>query len=446
MRAGQGVVGVDARGAGRGLSAGGRVPAAPESCARVGKCTDRLSRNVRCDRRGTGGIAPAIVGSIRSTRDRSVTSLRMKHLLLDSAYSDQFAYLAIKQGWITKFTECEYIGSEDVSLRLGWTREEHPRISKTALLRWLVLYGRLEVDAPDLDWSSLVDAGVVIQREPVDPDAASGESSSRDRLAMRSARATAIQIVRASRYALAHANWHCWARHSLSRCRPNPRALQPWEQIELESIVRQIDLNLEGARSNFDTNLTGTGVGDRVPVYINELAQIIRRSGESRLVFATALPWQSPVGVSNAAPLVNDLYYCVRARLGSQLLVLPTPTTIEEALRMRENKHLPRLRAVIGAWLEALGDGDLTIEKAIRKDITIANRALRRAEGWQTFSRSPISFWVRAIGGHIPLLSNVLSAVDLAGGLAENVVAMRHGWVREYARVGAAPFQPQRLR
>lgn len=69
------------------------------------------------------------------------------------------------------------------------------------------------------------------------------------------------------------------------------------------------------------------------------------------------------------------------------------------------------------------------MEKTIRKDVQKANRSLKHVERWRQYQSSPINFWLTSIGGHIPILSNVLTAIYTLGTLATDSIEHHNSWV-----------------
>jgi len=130
-----------------------------------------------------------------------------------------------------------------------------------------------------------------------------------------------------------------------------------------------------------------------------------------------------------APELIDDLYYLVRTNLTDELLVLPAPRTLREAIRLRNDKRLIRFREVLAGWLDALQKGDIFTLQTIKRDLRKANYSLTALDTWRRYERSPINFWLNSIGGHIPLLSNVLAVMYMLGGMCSHQVAQRDSWL-----------------
>ena len=65
----------------------------------------------------------------------------------------------------------------------------------------------------------------------------------------------------------------------------------------------------------------------------------------------------------------------------------------------------------------------------MRSDIRKANRELTKLDEWRKYELSPFNFWLNAIGGHIPVLSNVLTVVNMCASMYSSKVESKHGWV-----------------
>ncbi|MBN1187074.1 MAG: hypothetical protein JXB49_32650 [Bacteroidales bacterium] len=130
----------------------------------------------------------------------------------------------------------------------------------------------------------------------------------------------------------------------------------------------------------------------------------------------------------NIGKLIDDFYYLARTKLTDEIMYLPNPQNLTQVFKLRERKELHRFRKILGLWLDELLKGDEFAEKKIRLDLKRANRELRRLEYWKEYSNSPINFTVNSIGGHIPILSNILTAIYTISGLYERWVSKNYNW------------------
>ena len=90
---------------------------------------------------------------------------------------------------------------------------------------------------------------------------------------------------------------------------------------------------------------------------------------------------------------------------------------------------MARFREVLSAWCDTLSDSDTSAEKLIRKDVIKANKTLKWVTGWKEYVRSPWSFTINSIGGHIPIISNVITVINTIGELSEKYLYKRYNWV-----------------
>ena len=127
--------------------------------------------------------------------------------------------------------------------------------------------------------------------------------------------------------------------------------------------------------------------------------------------------------------VLNDINYIVRTNLTDEILFLPNPKTLKEALKMRESKEIKRFREVLGIWIDTIKSGNAKVEIKIRKDIAKANQELKTLESWRQYKESPINFWINSIGGHLPILGNVLTVVSMLGGIYEKWADKKYSWI-----------------
>lgn len=126
--------------------------------------------------------------------------------------------------------------------------------------------------------------------------------------------------------------------------------------------------------------------------------------------------------------IIDDLYYMARTKFTDEILILPDPIDIPEAVKMRKAKCMKRFRSIMAEWYDAILEGENIAEEKIRTDIGKANRELKKLVRWRSFNKSPINFWINAIGGQIPILSNILSLVSSAGKGYDWLIEKRHNW------------------
>ena len=144
--------------------------------------------------------------------------------------------------------------------------------------------------------------------------------------------------------------------------------------------------------------------------------------------FASQLCIDAPRASETTKP-VDDVYYIAKTRLQDEMLVLPEPRDLNDVLRMRNAKEMARFRQVLTQWCASLHEGSAKAEQRMRRDVAKANRELTRLSKWKRWKESPLNFVVSAVGGHIPILSNVLTVITMVGGMYEYRVERNHNWV-----------------
>ena len=131
----------------------------------------------------------------------------------------------------------------------------------------------------------------------------------------------------------------------------------------------------------------------------------------------------------NTINIIDDMEYIVKTNFTDELNILPYPENLADVFTMRKSKEITRFREVLSYWFQALEEGNPYLEKKIRKDIKKANSELKTLKKWKEYKDSQFSFWLNSIGGHIPMLSNVLTLISMIGGLSEDYIEDKNTWV-----------------
>jgi len=133
--------------------------------------------------------------------------------------------------------------------------------------------------------------------------------------------------------------------------------------------------------------------------------------------------------VQNTQSTFDDIVCISQAMLRDEIRILPNPSCLKEVVELRQRSEIARFRDVVSEWFDTIQEGRVDIEKKIRRDIATANQDLRRLRSWQEYKESPIAFWINAIGGHIPLFSNLLTFISTFGDRAfSKWVTKKSGW------------------
>ena len=126
---------------------------------------------------------------------------------------------------------------------------------------------------------------------------------------------------------------------------------------------------------------------------------------------------------------IQDTYYFVKTKIPEAINVLPAPESLKDVAQLRQRPELERFREVFEEWMIAVRAGDSQGVKNITRDLAIANRCLKTLNRWREYEESPFHFWIVSIGGHIPILSNILTGVFTLSRLIGDSVTSKYGWV-----------------
>lgn len=132
------------------------------------------------------------------------------------------------------------------------------------------------------------------------------------------------------------------------------------------------------------------------------------------------------------AQRVDEVYSLVETRLTDEILYLPDPRSIEEAVELRNNEHMASFRRVLADWLEIIKAGDVAAEQKIRNDMRRANRALRILGRVREFKRSPLNWLLLGLGlAELPwATSAAIGGLGILMEAMEQGVEAQYGWTK----------------
>ena len=127
--------------------------------------------------------------------------------------------------------------------------------------------------------------------------------------------------------------------------------------------------------------------------------------------------------------LIEEYEYLVTTKITDEIKYFPYPENMYDVLKYRERKEIRLFREVLSEWLRELRLGNVRGEERIRKDIKKANKELKRLNKWKEYERSPINFVINSIGGHIPILSNILTGIYSISFIYERHIDKKYAWL-----------------
>jgi hypothetical protein len=350
-------------------------------------------------------------------------------LFLDFGYLNTLERLAIEEGWITSTLD-GHMAEERMEFEIESTRDP----LKGRILRLLTLFESVDSFGTDFDWSQLVEVGIVPKNslmvgamhspKAIDEYGNNAETPSyeRERI-LRYSEETASAFLKLFRKEII-------AQH----IRTSPKGLYTHQSrwfVGRNDLMNEYDYFVEHLEESIPVEKLSYAN------FINYI-ELVYQSIKDGLYFscidghASFIPSVSNLMGPEPPPipkLIDDLYYLARTRLSDEILVLPQPRSIDEAVEMKNTKEMKQFRLILSHWLDALQVGDESAEKKIRHDIGKANKDLERLKRIKRFQESPLNFWLNAIGGHIPIFSDVLNVFNTATGLYDMWVKHSNSWV-----------------
>lgn len=352
----------------------------------------------------------------------------LKKVFLDWIFRESLERIALSEGWIDNAI---YYEAEEV-LRIPRQVERHWLRKKTLLM--ITLFDEIDSSYSGLNWSRFVDEGIVSSKaimldhsEPSvfydKPQYITGPMQyERERL-LKYSKESARELMRLFQNRFIQFHFQNSFPDFYTRD-PNLFVSKGDLASEFNWVLDNIDdYELISEKPHLDLYAAD------IEAMIESLEKCIYYSSYEGVAFTTGLGDTQEPEPLPTAELVDDLYYLVKTRLSDEILVLPEPKSIAEVIEMRNTKEMKRFRAVLSEWFSALIQGDERLEVKIRHDVQKANLELEKLKRWRRFEKSPLNFWLNAIGGHIPVFSDILNAFNTVAGLYSNWSEKSRSWV-----------------
>ena len=330
-------------------------------------------------------------------------------LFLDASYRQSLEQLAIKEGLVVY----DYEGNE------AFAQEKFRNRLRRKTLVAATVFDHVDANFSLFDCQPLCDVGLIKDSAVVLSDfhlpvAALAKSDLTPNRVL--ARQTASSLLRVKRPQL------------ISQYK---RRLRPWQKdIHLDDELRHLfDVVLEHehwlAADVPEYYKHREFVAD-LEVYFGNIEQCSFLALEHNGAFTLAD--KMPISQTGALKVIEDTMCIAKTSLKDEIVYLPEPSSLAQALRMRDSRHMVRFRSVLAEWCDTLIEGNHRLEAKVRKDVRLANQSLRKLESWRRYEKSPINFAINAVGGHIPVLSNILSLVNTIATLVESSIEKRNAW------------------
>ena len=129
-------------------------------------------------------------------------------------------------------------------------------------------------------------------------------------------------------------------------------------------------------------------------------------------------------------PIVDDIYYLVETKLPNEVNILPMPSTIDEALKMKNSPEMKSFRHVMSEWCYYYSTNEFGLAEKIQKDIVKANKQFERLERFKRFASSPYTQLVCLAGGCLPnpAIAYPIAFTGYIAPLIANAAQQKHIW------------------
>jgi len=334
----------------------------------------------------------------------------------DAKMWDSLVLLAAKEKIITRIEgdteDNDFVFKETKGKRVA---------NKTEILRLITLFDKVECLDHSYDLSNLISEGllddnysILYQFEKLHPNNTIPKDS-KEKMLLEYIKEQTIEIMIASK------------KHIITHLR-NTYELKHFSKQELlfsfnESMKFYINFeeyHIDVADPLFEDNLDW---------FFRSIFVGIYKSMEENAIYSSSFKFETKSNIIAPKKIIDEVYYTAKTNFTDEIIYLPQPKTLKEALRIRNKKEIVRFREIFSNWTQVVKEGNEKLEIKIRKDIKKANREMNRLESIREFSKSPLNFWINAIGGHIPVLSNILTATSMFAGIYEKHSEKKNSWV-----------------
>lgn len=210
--------------------------------------------------------------------------------------------------------------------------------------------------------------------------------------------------------------------------------------LDKKHLLREFDKILPYLIEHNDVDTMWDLISKYIPVELHPFAddllsikrnleECIFASIKQNVSFVTGISKNEIEKGLSAAKLIDDLYYLASTKLTDDILTLPEPNSIRDVVRLRKKSEIRSFREVLSNWCSAISDGDEVAEKIIRKDIKKASNAMKAVGKIHEYEKSPLNFWINTIGGHIPILSNILTVVNMVTRIYVAKMEKERNWI-----------------
>lgn len=349
-----------------------------------------------------------------------------KKIYFDHIYKDQLHVLAAKEKWITRYNDNHSCRFNELDLRKR-------NYLKQKILLLITLFEKLDSDYSPYDLSILMDEGIIDKKSGivtglVNPNLGSNIDELASEVTINLMRNNSHQVIRSH---IRSSPKGYYQKVSKYKNRPDPSAPPEsslpdgytslfWGQFDHDDLQKEYERimdyvhDADKIEENEKFRMT-EAFYDHIK-YINmNLKYCALSSISENSSFVSGITQSKDIKIQREVDLIDELYYIVKTRINDERIILPHPRNLREALKFRNAPEMQQFREVISEWCSTIEQGHYQAEKKIRKDIGKASRALKRAGCWREYENSPVNFWLNCIGGHIPILSNVLTVINTAG-------------------------------
>ena len=109
----------------------------------------------------------------------------------------------------------------------------------------------------------------------------------------------------------------------------------------------------------------------------------------------------------------------------SVLGVSPSVRSFEDVLRLREDRHIARIRALLGQYIKAVGESDDKIVEEIGSEISTAKHAIEQFK-WR---ESPAYMFVVKPLSYMPVVGQIVGLINDGLDVIQYLRSQKHGWI-----------------
>ena len=350
-----------------------------------------------------------------------------EEVYFDRLFKEELCYLAIREKWIDKYSSGFPLTAKEFSMkrRINYKRK---------ILLYLVLFKHVNGRVSHYDLNKFVSEGLIKSDSNIVThirtipswDIETTKLSDSDKYLVNSILNTSKLIIQSNSKKLANR----YSKESLYYFAPNNKVKKLYSELlpPIEEVQEMINYILTGKGHDKWKTPFSYYIQERTLFFLDEMVESLFLSSKNKIVSINSIGSLQKKKKSIKS-IKENLEYIININFVREANIFPYPENFDDVLRFRESKDIERFREVISNWISSIKEGNEKTIYKVKKDLINANKQLKRLTKWKEYKESQINFYVNSIGGHIPILSNVLTIIYTFDHLISKQIEQKNNWI-----------------